>query len=184
MSSGGFMTKETHIKGGYIFALLALPFIYNDYLLEYNFFYRIILLLIYVYFSYFGSLLPDIDMRGSYISKRFPTIHKKIGKKLRHRSFTHSLIFICILSFLGELLLQYSDSNIVFLCLVSGLIIGNISHICLDLLTKEGVELLYPININFSLLSIKTSSKLEKSICKLLNFIIIFLLGYRFYLFV
>ena len=58
------MTKETHIKGGYIFALLALPFIYNDYLLEYNFFYRIILLLIYVYFSYFGSLLPDIDMRG------------------------------------------------------------------------------------------------------------------------
>lgn len=176
------MTKETHIKGGYIFALLALPIIYNNYLSEYNFYYRIILLLIYTYFSYFGSLLPDIDMRGSYISKRFPNIHKKMGKKLRHRSFTHSLIFICILSFLGDFLLKYSDNNIVFLCLISGIIIGNISHICLDLLTKEGVELLYPITINFSLLSIKTSSKLEKSICKFLSFIIIFLLGYRFYL--
>ena len=178
------MTKETHIKGGYIFALLALPFIYNDYLLQYNLYYRVILLLIYIYFSYFGSLIPDIDMRGSYISKRFPTIHKKIGKKLRHRSLTHSLIFILILSFLGELLLQYSDNNIVFFCLVSGIIVGVFSHICLDLITKEGVELFYPITINLSILSIKTSSKLEKSICKILNFIIIFLLGYRFYLFV
>ena len=178
------MTKETHTKGGYIFALLALPFIYNDYLLQYNFYYRIILLIIYIYFSHFGSLLPDIDMRGSYISKRFPTIYKKIGKNLRHRSFTHSLIFLCFLSFLGELLLQYSDNNIVFFCLITGIIIGTCSHICLDLITKEGVELFYPITINFSILSIKTSSKLEKSICKLLNFIIIFLLGYRFYLFV
>lgn len=176
------MTKETHAKGGYISALIALPFIYQNYLLKYNIYYRIILLFIYVYFSYFGSLIPDIDMRGSYISKRFPIIYKKLGKNLRHRGFTHSIVFIGILSFLGKLLMEYSDNNIVFYCLSSGLIIGSISHICLDLITKEGVELLYPITINFSILSIRTSSKLEKTICKSLNFIIIFLLGYRFYL--
>lgn len=176
------MTKETHTTGGYIFALLAIPFIYNNYLSQYNFHYRIILLFIYLYFSYFGALLPDIDMKGSYISKRFPTINKKIGKNLRHRGFTHSLIFISILYFLGELLFQYTDSNIVFLCFASGIIIGSISHISLDLLTKEGVELFYPITINFSILSIKTSSKLEKNICKFLNLVVIFLLGYRFYM--
>ena len=159
------MTKETHIKGGYLFALLALPLIYNNYIIYYNFYYRIILLLIYIYFSYFGSLLPDIDMRGSYISKRFPIIYKKIGKRLRHRGLTHSLIFLSILSFLGEILFKWTDNNIVFFCL-----------------SKEGVELFYPITINFSILTIKTNSKLEKGICKLLNFIVIFLIGYRFYL--
>lgn len=182
MSPGGIMTKETHIKGGYLFALLALPLIYNNYIIYYNFYYRVILLLIYIYFSYFGSLLPDIDMRGSYISKRFPIIYKKIGKRLRHRGLTHSLIFLSILSFLGEILFKWTDNNIVFFCLSSGIIVGCISHICLDLLTKEGVELFYPITINFSILTIKTNSKLEKGICKLLNFIVIFLIGYRFYL--
>lgn len=176
------MTKETHTQGGYIFALLALPFIYDNYLLKFNFYYRCILLLIYFYFSYFGSLLPDIDMRGSFISKRFPTIYKKIGKNLRHRSLTHSLVFINILSFSSKLLLYYSDDNIVFLCLCSGLLIGSVSHIFLDLLTKEGVELFYPITINFSILRIKTSSKIERNLCKLLSLLVVFLFGYRFYL--
>ena len=56
------------------------------------------------------------------------------------------------------------------------------SHMILDLFTKEGIELLYPIDINFSLMPIKTNSKTEKLICKVLGFIVIFLLGYRFYI--
>ena len=39
------MTKETHTRGGYIFALLALPFVYDNYLLNYNFYYKVILLI-------------------------------------------------------------------------------------------------------------------------------------------
>ncbi|MGL5328045.1 MAG: metal-dependent hydrolase [Peptostreptococcaceae bacterium] len=176
------MTKETHTQGGYIFALLALPFIYNNYLLEYNFYYRCVLLFIYFYFSYLGALLPDIDMRGSYISKRFPNIYKKVGKNLKHRGITHSLVFISILSFSSEVLLKYCDSNIILFCLSSGIVIGSSSHIFLDLLTKEGVELFYPITLNFAILKIKTSSKLEKNLCKLLNLFVVFLIGYRFYL--
>ncbi|HHQ5613182.1 TPA: hypothetical protein ACSRFC_004142 [Clostridioides difficile] len=53
---------------------------------------------------------------------------------------------------------------------------------CLDLITKEGIELFYPITINISLLPIKTNSKTEKFISKLLNFIVIFLIGYQFYI--
>ena len=177
------MTKETHIKGGYIFALLLLPYIYNNYITEYNFFYRVILLLIYAYFSNLGSLASDIDMKGSYISKRFPIIHKLMGKKLRHRGFTHSLIFLSFLIYFANAVLLCSDYNIVFLCVFSGFTAGVFSHIILDLLTKEGVELFYPIQTNFSILPIKTSSRTEKNICKLLNILIIFLIGYRFNLF-
>ena len=92
------------------------------------------------------------------------------------------MLFLVLLYSLGDLLLKLTDNNIVFVCLGSGILIGSISHICLDLLTKEGVELFYPIRLNFSILAIKTNSKLEKIICKFLNLLAIFLLGYRFYM--
>lgn len=176
------MVKETHTKGGYLFALLALPFIDNEYLSNYEFIYKLILLIIYTYFAYIGSLIPDIDIRGSYASKIFPKIYKLFGSKFRHRSFTHSILFLYLLCYLSNIILKYTDNNIVFISSFSGLIIGCFSHIVLDLFTKEGVELLYPIDINFSLLPIKTNSKTEKLICKVLNFIVIFLIGYRFYI--
>ena len=44
------MVKETHTKGGYLLALLALPFIDNEYLSSYEPVYKFILLFIYMYF--------------------------------------------------------------------------------------------------------------------------------------
>ena len=46
------MVKETHTNGGYLLALLALPFIDNEYLSSYEPVYKFILLFIYMYFSY------------------------------------------------------------------------------------------------------------------------------------
>lgn len=175
------MVKETHTKGSYIFSLLALPFIFNKYLSNYESIYKAILIFIYVYFSYVGSLFPDIDMKNSYISKIFPKIYRFLGSKFRHRGITHSLIFVYLLCSLFSIIVHHSENNIVFICLFSGFIVGYLSHLCLDLLTKEGIELFYPISINFSILPIKTSSKSEKIFCKILNFIFIFLLAYRFY---
>lgn len=176
------MVKETHIKGGYIFALLALPFINSKFLDGYDILYKSILIAVYIYFSYLGSLFPDIDMRGSYVSKRYPILYKVMGSKFKHRGFTHSLIFISFLYYIFDLLVKFSDNNIAFLCLSSGFIIGYISHLCLDMITKEGIQIFYPICINLSLLPIKTGSKSEKIIRKSLNFVFIFLLGYRFYI--
>lgn len=176
------MTKETHSKGGYILGLLLLPYIYNTFLVDYNLSYRVILLFIYAYFTHFGALVSDIDMKGSYISKRFPIVYKVFGKRFRHRGFTHSLIFVGIIAFIGDTIIVSSNDNIVFTCIFSGLLAGVLSHICLDLITKEGVELFYPLGINFSILPIKTSSKTEKNINKFLSLLVIFLLGYRFYL--
>ena len=182
MATGGFMTKETHSNGGYIIALLLLPYIYDTFMMEYTLSYRIVLLFIYAYFTYLGSLLCDIDMKGSYISKRFPIIYKLFGKRFKHRGFTHSLLFIGVIAFLGDMVIVSSDNNVVFTCIFSGILAGVISHIILDLITKEGVELFYPISINFSILPIKTSSKTEKNINKFLSLLVIFLIGYRFYL--
>ena len=42
MATGGFMTKETHSKGGYIIALLLLPYIYDTFMMEYTLSYRIV----------------------------------------------------------------------------------------------------------------------------------------------
>lgn len=176
------MTKETHSKGGYIVGLLLLPYIHNTFLMGYNLSYRIVLLFIYAYFTHFGALLSDIDMRGSYISKRFPIIYKIFGKRFRHRSFTHSLIFLGLIAFIGEIVIVSSNDNIVFTCIFSGILAGVISHICLDLITKEGVELFYPVGINFSILPIKTSSRTEKNINKAFSLLVVFLIGYRFYL--
>ena len=143
------MVKETHTKGGYLFALLALPFIDNEYLSSYELIYRFILLIIYMYFSYIGSVIPDIDMRNSYASKTFPKVYKLFGSRFRHRSFTHSLLFLYLLCYLSNIILKYTDNNVVFIS---------------------------------SLMPIKTNSKTEKLICKILNFIVIFLIGYRFYI--
>lgn len=176
------MVKETHTKGAYIFSLLALPFVINKFLFNYELIYKIILILVYIYFSYIGSLFPDIDMKNSYISKLLPKLHRNLGSKFKHRGMTHSLICLYFLCNMFNLLVQYTENNIVFICLSSGFIVGYLSHLCLDLLTKEGIEIFYPVSISFSILPIKTSSKTEKMFCKILNFIFIFLLGYRFYI--
>lgn len=176
------MTKETHSKGGYIVGLLLLPYIYNTFLIEYNLSYRVVLLFIYAYFTHFGALLSDIDMRGSFISKRFPLFYKIFGKRFRHRGFTHSLLFVGIIAFIGDVVIISSNDNVVFTCIFSGVLAGVVSHIFLDLITKEGVELFYPVGINFSILPIKTSSRTERSINKALNLLVVFLIGYRFYL--
>lgn len=177
------MTKETHSKGGYIAGLWLLPYVYDTFFIHYNLTYRIVLLFIYTYFTYLGSLISDIDMKGSYISKRFTLLYKLFGKRFKHRGFTHSLLFIGFVAFVGDLVIVSSNNNIVFTCIFSGILAGVISHIALDLLTKEGVELFYPVGINFSLLPIKTSSKTEKKFNKFLSLLVVFLIGYRFYLF-
>lgn len=176
------MIKETHIKGGQVFALLCITSVNSRLLVDINIIYKCILICTYFYFCYLGSLFPDIDLKNSYISKRYSFLYKNIGRNFKHRGFTHSLLSLLSLSYFFNFLLLYTNNNIVFTYLSSGFFVGYLSHLFLDLLTKEGIEIFYPISINFSILPIKTNSKLEKSINKFLSFITIFLLGYKFYI--
>ena len=103
------MVKETHTKGGYLFGLLTLPFISDKYLSNYEPVYRFILLVIYIYFTYIGSLAPDIDMRSSCASKSLPKLYKLFGSRFRHRSFTHSILFLYLLCYLSSITLKYTE---------------------------------------------------------------------------
>ena len=90
-----------------------------------------------------GSLLCDIDHPNSIIGKCVPFL----PKMLKHRGITHSLLF----SVLCYLISPY-------LCY------GVLVHLFLDMLTKNGIKLLWPVDFSFRLplaRYVKTGGKFE-----------------------
>ena len=85
-----------------------------------------------------GSLLPDIDHPQSILGRRLPFISKPIHKCFGHRSFTHSIGFLCMVLFLPTVF-NYPLIGV-------GLCAGTLSHIVLDFACiGSGVAFLYPI---------------------------------------
>lgn len=175
------MTKDTHSSGGFLFALIALNAFINGYIKGYAILYQILLVVIFFHFANLGSVFPDIDMKGSYISKRHPFLSKAF-KKCKHRGVTHSFLFIAILYVISLALAVISHENIVVISICGGFILGYISHLVLDLLTKEGIELFFPFRTNIRFFNIKTGSKGEKTFHKFLKLIIALFLIYNVYL--
>lgn len=122
-----------------------------------------------------GGLTPDIDQATADLWNRLPA-GSIIGRMITpilgsHRMISHSFLGIGIAGFLsrwglnalGGILLV--DMNIVWV----GFMVGFISHIIIDLLTKEGVPLLFPLPLKFGFppfrfLRLKTGGMMEKSI--------------------
>ena len=92
-----------------------------------------------------GSVLPDIDTKASFLGKKVPFL----SGFLKHRTFTHSLVF-CALS---ALVSPY-------------LFLGVLSHIIMDMCNPKGVQLFFPLwdNIRFPIINhlFITGSKAEK----------------------
>ena len=92
-----------------------------------------------------GSLLPDIDEPHSTAARAVPIAGAVAGGALKHtvghRTATHSLLALAVLYF-GIHMLWPGVSNLV---LWSGAI-GFGSHLLLDALTPEGVDLLWPLD--------------------------------------
>lgn len=158
------MTKETHTAGGILISTMSInPIILKIIdIKELNPMYSLILFLIFFISASIGSYFPDIDMKSSYISKRYPLIWKYYGKKHVHRGFTHSAAMIVILYIFGLTLFQISEENIVIQLVSIGFTLGWISHIALDLLNSQGVMLLYPFKFKIKLLNIHSGSSWEK----------------------
>lgn len=112
-----------------------------------------------------GSILPDIDSRNSLLGKSLPFIPKLI----KHRTITHSLLFI-----IGCYFINYY------------LMVGCCVHLILDMMTKQGCPLLYPFNkkFRFPLAGfVKTDGKFEKllffiGLIYIMYFIVLYLLRY------
>ncbi len=122
-----------------------------------------------------GGLLPDIDNATSDIwdKVRGGSIWAKMVKPFvgKHRMLSHSFIGMVIIGTLLHFLLLWMktfllvDMNIVWWSVM----IGYISHLVTDGLTKQGVPLLFPIPIHFGfppfeLFRIKTGGFMEKTI--------------------
>lgn len=112
------MQFKTHILFGLLLGLLSLPILNPA-----NSVLFVILVLI-------GSTLPDIDHPKSKVGKWF----KPIGWLFEHRGFFHSIFPILLLLLLTKV---YS---LVFLPIA----IGYISHIMIDMATKQGVLFIHP----------------------------------------
>ncbi|MEK4426188.1 metal-dependent hydrolase [Solibacillus sp. FSL K6-1523] len=105
-----------------------------------------------------GALLPDICHGGSKIGRAFPISSKVVNKLFGHRSFTHSLLFLFCIAMLMNTFVPYKTFTI-------GLLLGMISHLILDMGTRQGIKLFFPIKIRVRLpLTIKTGGKVEQVI--------------------
>lgn len=177
------MVKKTHIQGGVLSALLTSPVVMSWTVLHpKGILSQFICLASYICGAYVGSLLPDIDMRSSYISKKCKLLHMLLGSKFKHRGFTHSLMFLFILWVGFEFINISASPSIIISFLMTGIITGCMSHIILDLFTKEGVTLFYPIDKTISICKIKTNSKKEKKLSKVIEFVMFVALGYNIYI--
>lgn len=177
------MTKETHSAGGYLFAALLFNSFITTYLVDYNILYKLLLSIICFQFANLGSLLPDLDTKKSYMGKKCPYLSKFISKRCKHRGFTHSLLFLILLNTLLKFIIYVGENNIILICASYGIFIGYISHIVLDLFTYEGVDLFFPLGFNIKLSRIKTSSKIEKHIYRVIKFISINFILYYLYIY-
>jgi inner membrane protein len=105
-----------------------------------------------------GGIAPDIDQPTAPFWRNLPiggpigrTFDKLLGG---HRFLTHSLLGVALFGLLTHWLLQFLhpimpaiDSQVVWIAFMIGLI----SHLVMDMFTKEGVPWLLPVPIKFGL---------------------------------
>ena len=84
-----------------------------------------------------GGLIPDIDHPESFLGYAIQPISTFLMETVGHRTLTHSLLFLFLISVIGAMF---------HIVLGIGIGIGILSHIVLDLLTpnSNGVAFLYP----------------------------------------
>ena len=104
-----------------------------------------------------GSLLPDLDQASNTLwhLTPLPPLTGGIGRKLflGHRTISHSILGILIVYFLLTtflpLIMNASYINIPII--TASIMIGYISHLAADSVTKEGLPLLFPLKFKFGL---------------------------------
>ncbi|MGL4337473.1 MAG: metal-dependent hydrolase [Turicibacter sp.] len=162
------MTAATHQRGGLLCGLLTHHLFIGSFYEHANLFSKLFLITLFCTAAVVGSLLPDIDMRSSHISKLLPFISRLMTKRFKHRTATHSLLSIFLFILIASLSPLLNVGNEMFIIIILGLMIGHTSHIMLDLFTHQGVSLFYPYKKKFKLANFKTGAGGEKVISALI----------------
>lgn len=120
-----------------------------------------------------GALLPDIDQASNRLWDLLPG-GDYLGKILKnlflsHRTLSHSLLGVFLISkFLDWLTPKFLNPALIDAQIVNlAIMIGYISHLLIDMLTKEGIPLFFPFKLKIGFppiasLRIKTGKKFEK----------------------
>lgn len=125
--------------------------------------------------NFVGGLAPDIDQTTAELWGRFRggNIVSRLISPLfgGHRFISHSILGIVLFGFASKMILQaISGVLIVNMDVVWwAFMIGFVSHLIMDTITRDGVPWLFPIPIRFGVppfkaLRMKTGGLIEKSI--------------------
>lgn len=160
------MTERTHDLAGLTFLVIAFIFYPTSSI-------SLVTFSLLLLSNQIGTAFPDLDQPTAEFYRELPagTILGKIFSPLlgTHRHLSHSILGLLLYSWLFKLLLNYLstfilvDMNLVFY----SFILGYLSHLFMDTLTKEGVPWLFPIKIRFGfpplrILRITTGNFFEK----------------------
>lgn len=122
-----------------------------------------------------GGLTPDIDQPTADLWHKLPggTVYSRLVTPFMggHRFISHSVVGVVLFAFIAHFILQLmSKSLLVNMDIVWwSFMIGYISHLVMDTLTREGVPWLFPIPFKLGIppvafLRIKTGGIIEKYI--------------------
>jgi inner membrane protein len=126
------MNAPTHIIGGLVFTGTLCSFTdVNVFENEY-----------YIIACATFAILPDVDTTKSIIGKIFYPVSWLIDRKLGHRTFTHSLLFLVLIWAIFYLLFRFDVIPNTDLLKIA--IFATLSHFVFDMITVSGVPLLYP----------------------------------------
>ncbi|MFD2704576.1 metal-dependent hydrolase [Salibacterium lacus] len=101
-----------------------------------------------------GGLLPDICQPFSWIGRRTRPVSTMIQKVFGHRTITHSILFVAALYFCAGLIPYDWGMAVQY-----GITTGAVSHLLLDMMTPQGIHILYPVKQKISFpLTTKTGS--------------------------
>jgi inner membrane protein len=103
--------------------------------------------------STFFALISDIDTPESGLGHRMPVIPTLINLIIGHRTITHSLIFLLLGYFLFGCFLNHT--------IALAWVIGVGSHILMDILTPQGVQLFWPYPFYVRFKAINTGGIIE-----------------------
>ncbi|WP_440895616.1 metal-dependent hydrolase [Amphibacillus sp. Q70] len=150
------MTGKTHIMAG-IAATTVIVAMTDEYQPEW-----------FIAAGAIGGLIPDICHSGSKIGRRFPVLSKVVNTIFGHRTFTHSLLFLTLLTLVLTKLVSNPS-------ITTGILVGMVTHLILDATTKQGIKLLYPAKLTIRFpITTKTGGKMENILLLLLTVITLY----------
>ncbi len=129
------MSGYNHIVGGTVFTGIFLS------MYDVNIFSQPI----YLFFTAFFAVLPDIDHTKAPIGKAFYPLARYLDRKYGHRTITHSILCYLILFIIIGLIEGMISKN----SIIASVFLWSFgSHLIFDMVTKQGVPLFYPFAKN------------------------------------